>query len=111
MAYLLFPLSDLDHVFNPGINISTIEALRDGTFRMTTYPTDIEYRIGRNLDSLAPSLSHRYEKMYREKLNEGRLTAPFDAARIEAGLREGLLYWNGAAWTPEPVVRTARRRG
>ncbi len=110
MAYLLMPLTELDELYNPGVNVNTVEALGDGTFRVTTFPTDIELRLGRDIRLLAPNLSHNFERQYREKFEAGKLTAPFDAARIEAGLRGGIRYWDGSAWSPNPVIRPARRR-
>lgn len=111
MAYVLTPLTELDELYNPGVNANTLETLGDGTVRITTFPTDIEFRLGRDLGLLSSTLSHNFERQYREKLAQGRLSEPFDAARIEAGLRKGILYWDGAAWSPGPVIRKARRRG
>jgi hypothetical protein len=49
-------------------------------------------------------LTHRFRRMYNERLLEGRFAEPFDHDAIADKMLPQIRYWSGGDWVPSPTM-------
>lgn len=110
MFYIRFPQSAIDKsypqaaiakrlIVNPAAETLIIELL----------PSTIHYVLNFGMDRVLVRMTHGFERIYADHLFHGRITEPFDRDRILSELTEGVLWWDGEDWSPQPTMTSYHR--
>ena len=99
--YILFPRTDVDQLEKPVEAIDMIYPLKTKQIAVKTQLTAIYYIFNYNLELQDVHLSHLFKQKHRLACFEGKIQSKLDA-EYEKRLAQGLLYFNGQAWSRSP---------
>ncbi|MGD9347784.1 MAG: VCBS repeat-containing protein [Candidatus Aminicenantes bacterium] len=101
--YILFPRTEIDILESPVESIRTLEKLRNNRLSLRTTHSQIIYELDQNLILMDIRFSHAFEMKHKEALLEGRIRRTLDNEHRRL-CEEGILYFNGKEWVPEPTM-------
>ena len=99
--YILFPRTDVDRLEKTVEAIDMIYPLKTKQIAVKTQWSAIYYIFNYNLELQDVHLSHLFKQKHRLAYFEGKIQSELDA-EYEKRLAQGLLYFNGQAWSPSP---------
>ena len=104
LFHVLFPVEE--EVIFPLVmeSISLLELKENKTIEAMAKQSYTEYYFGFDFIIRNIRLPHRYQIYYRLKVDEGRITEPFDHNRIAARLKKEIRYWDGDEWVSTPTT-------
>lgn len=107
--YLLFPVTAVDALIGPGVTFDLLDVLDDQTLQLTSSISGIQYFFDFSLRLIKAIAPHNFERIYNERVREGRIHAPFQKEKIESELRAAIRYFDGRTgqWTDRPAMSHA----
>jgi hypothetical protein len=101
LFYILFPLTAVDTLSAPGITFDLLVVLDDGTLQLTSSVSGIQYDFDISLHLIKATATHNFERIYNERVREGRIRESFQKEKIESELRAAIRYLDGRTgqWT------------
>jgi len=100
--HVLLPRTEADQLYNLYDRAVSVHILENQRISVQTWGAGIYFEFGYDLKLRDIRLSHSLERLQRKARREG---FPFKALNEDnkEGLADGLLYYDGERWVPEPM--------
>jgi hypothetical protein len=110
LFYILLPRTDVDLVENyPVDGVVTVDVLENRRIQAKTSLTDLYYQFSFSFYGKDVILSHGFIQAHEKARLEGKIRSLLNS-EYELNLIEGIRYWDGAKWTPEPAMNRIRKQ-
>ncbi len=104
LAYILFPLTDVDPHSDIHTVLSKVEVLDNGRIRGQISRTNLQYQIDPLKDLVCRDVTFAilFKQIHDKAVSEGTIHSDYKAPEYTADLIRGFLYWTGREWTSTP---------
>jgi len=110
LSYILLPRTDVDLAENyPVDGVVTVDVLDNRRIQAKTSLTDIYYQFSFSFSEKDVILSHGFIQAHEKARLEGKIGSVLNSD-YERNLIGGIRYWDGDKWSPEPVIKQARKQ-
>jgi len=110
LFYILLPRTDVDLVENyPVDGVVTVDVLENRRIQAKTSLTDLYYQFSFSFQEKDVILSHGFIQAHKKARLEGKIRSLLNS-EYEHNLIEGIRYWDGGKWTPEPAMNLSRKQ-
>jgi hypothetical protein len=111
LFYILLPRTDVDLTENYPVDaVITVDILDNRRIQAKTSLTDIYYQFSLDFYDKEVILSHGFMQAHEKARLEGRIQSVLNR-EYEDNLIKGIRFWDGGAWSPDPVLRQSRHQG
>lgn len=103
LAYILFPLTDIDPYGDIHAVLSRVEVLDNGRIRGQISRTFLQYEIDpQTLANLSVTYAIRFRQIHNKAVRDGTTHGDYATPEYAENLKRGFLYWTGREWTSIP---------
>jgi hypothetical protein len=93
----------------PADGIVTVDVLENRRIQAKTSLTDLYYQFSFNFYEKDVILSHGFIQAHEKARLEGKIQSLLNS-EYEHHLIEGIRYWDGDEWSPEPAMSLIRKQ-
>jgi hypothetical protein len=101
--YILFPRTDFDDATTTQESISCMDILNNETVSLIATNSQIIFELGFDMKLSRVRTSHRFQNLYRQAKQDGRVSGEIDDL-YRQNLERSLLYFDGQNWTSTPTM-------
>ncbi|MGZ5425496.1 MAG: hypothetical protein ACXWH4_13135, partial [Candidatus Aminicenantales bacterium] len=103
LYYVTVPYADLSAALGHAVDAFFFVSITKNKWIRAVYDTDLFYEFDFGLKCMQVHGGHSYKIRHDDMVKAGKITSVLGDEYMRR-FKEGVRYWNGAAWTAEPSM-------